>query len=224
MLNGIWWLVVYAAIFACIPAIHPLPNHGIKGQFSFLKSGNVRLILLTILFGCSGIFCWFSYVSPQMIYKVGFQQQDMTRIMFIAGLGMTIGNLLGGKLGDLWGPARLIKYTQLCVALVLVLIFLPLNFKWASVLLMFIATAGFFMLPSSQQVLLLRNSKGCEMMGAASLQIVFNMGNAIGAYIGGILVEMGWGYQYPALFGATLVIASWFFISIFIHRMGRNNT
>lgn len=62
---------------------------------------------------------------------------------------------------------------------------------------MCVCTTGLFAVSSPQQLLLLRHSEGGELLGAASVQVAFNLGNAIGAYCGGLPLEAGLGYEYP---------------------------
>ena len=94
-------------------------------------------------------------------------------------------------------------------------------YKWAAALLMCLCTAGLFALSSPQQVLLIRYSKGGEMLGAASVQVAFNLGNAIGAYSGGLALQAGLGYQYPALIGVPFAFAGFILLTVF-HKKYEN--
>jgi MFS family permease len=120
-----------------------------------------------------------------MTHVAGFSENSMTFIMVLAGLSMTVGNLMGGKFSDQYGAARVVKYTQVIMASGLLAIFFAASVSWLAVILMCICTAGLFAVSAPQQLLLLRNSRGGEMMGAACVQVAFNLGNAIGAYAGG---------------------------------------
>ena len=84
----------------------------------------------------------------------------------LAGLGMTIGNLVGGRCGDLYGLAPVIQFTQVFMMLALLGTFLFAGVPWLSVLLMFICAAALFAVSPPQQLLLLQNSRGSEMMGS----------------------------------------------------------
>ena len=98
---------------------------------------------------------------------------------------------------------------------------MKLKFKLAAGVvstLMFVGTACLFAVSPPQQLLLLQNSRGSEMMGAACVQIAFNLGNAVGAYVGGLPVEAGMGYRYPALAGVFVVILGLAAISVYIRR------
>lgn len=85
----------------------------------------------------------------------------------------------------------------MCLAL-LSIFFLAQN-PIASVVLMVVCTTCLFTVSAPQQLLLIRNAKGGEMLGAASVQIAFNLGNALGAWVGGLPIEAGYAYQYTAL-------------------------
>lgn len=130
---------------------------------------------------------------------------------------MVVGNLASGRLSDRFMPGRVAATVQGIVCLLLLSIFFLASVSWLSVLLMCLCTAGLFALSSPQQVLLIRYSKGGEMLGAASVQVAFNLGNALGAYLGGIPIDAGLGYQYTALVGAPLTLIGFILLRLF-HR------
>ena len=139
--------------------------------------------------------------------------------MVLAGLGMVIGNLVGGRLADRFTPGKVAATTQGIVCIVLLLIFYFSHLSWLTIVLMCLCTAGLFAISSPQQVSIIRYSKGGEMLGAGSVQIAFNLGNAIGAYIGGLAIHQG--YQYPALFGIPLVLCGFVCQTIFFKKYER---
>lgn len=221
LFNGCWGMLVFFLVWKWIPVLPALPDVGWKGQFRFLRKLAPWLIILTTMFGNGGVFCWFSYVTPQMLHEAGFQPESLTWIMMLAGLGMTIGNLVGGRCGDLYGLAPVIQFTQVFMMLALLGTFLFAGVPWLSVLLMFICAAALFAVSPPQQLLLLQNSRGSEMMGAACVQIAFNLGNAVGAYAGGLPIDAGLGYRYPALVGVFVVALGWVCVTWYIRRKRR---
>lgn len=221
LFNGCWGMLVFFLVWKWIPVLSALPDVGWKGQFRFLRKLAPWLIILTTMFGNGGVFCWFSYVTPQMLHEAGFQLESLTWIMMLAGLGMTIGNLVGGRCGDLYGLAPVIQFTQVFMMLALLGTFLFAGVPWLSVLLMFICAAALFAVSPPQQLLLLQNSRGSEMMGAACVQIAFNLGNAVGAYAGGLPIDAGLGYRYPALVGVFVVALGWVCVTWYIRRERR---
>ena len=82
------------------------------------------------------------------------------------------------------------------ICLLLVGIFFAARIDWLVIPLMFLTTASLFGVSSPQQLLILENAPGGEMLGAASIQIAFNLGNALGAYFGGLPISFGLGPQY----------------------------
>ena len=76
--------------------------------------------------------------------------------------------------------------------------------KIASLTLAFICCAGLFALSAPLQILLLQNAKGGEMLGAAGGQIAFNLGSAIGAFFGGLMITLNFGWNTVALPAAAL--------------------
>lgn len=205
-ISGIWGLVILISIWKWIPYLKPLPNTGVKGQFRFLVHLSPCLILLATMFGNGGIFCWFSYISAQMQHLSGVQPQYMSIIMVVAGVCMVIGNYLGGQLSDKHAPARVACGMQAVAVIALLLTFFFAQYTWAALLLMCICTCCLFGANAPQQYLILRYSYGGAMMATAGIQIAFNMGNALGAYLGGLPLQANMGYQYPALIGSGIVI------------------
>ena len=147
----------------------------------------------------------------------------MTVIMVLAGLGMCVGNILGGRLSDIYTPGRVAAVTQGVMCLTLVLIFFCAANPWISVLLMCVGTTCLFAVSAPQQLLLIQNAKGGEMLGAASVQIAFNLGNALGAYCGGLPIEAGYSYEYAALPGAASAFAGFLLLSYFSRRFERRH-
>ena len=125
-------------------------------------------------------------------------------IMMLVGLGMVLGNILSGKLSGRYSPLRIAATTDFVIVVALLLIFALGGFKVASLTLAFICCAGLFALSAPLQILLLQNAKGGEMLGAAGGQIAFNLGSAIGAFFGGLMITMNFGWNSVALPAAAL--------------------
>lgn len=214
-------ILIFVSIKLWIPELKPLPDTGFKGQFQFLKKLNPWLIIFATIFGNGGIFCWYSYVNPLMTQIVGFPEGAMTGVMMFAGLGMVIGNLTSGKLSDRYSPQRVGTITQGIAAVTLFMIFISVHSQIASLLFMFIATGCLFAVSAPQQILLLENARGGEMLGGAMIQVAFNIGNAVGAFLGGIPITKGYSYEYTSLPG--IVICTFGFISFLIYTRRNKN-
>ena len=223
LIVGIWGVVIFYFIWRWVPQVEGLPDTGFKGQFRFLKSPAPWFLIFATMLGNGGIFCWYSYVNPMLTDIAGFSTDSITYLMMFAGLGMVIGNLTGGHFSDRYTPGRVAAFAQGCACVSLILIFFLARFSWLAVLLMCICTTCLFAVSSPQQVLLIRYSKGGELLGAASVQVAFNLGNAIGAYCGGLPLEAGMGYQYPALIGVPFTFLGFILLTLF-HRKYESST
>ena len=182
-----------------------MKDTGFKGQFRFLKSPAPWLILGATALGNGGVFCWYSYVNPMLTEVAGFRTESMTALMVLAGFGMVVGNLVSGRMSDRYTPGKVGTVVQAMICVVLLLIFFFSPNPWCAAILMTLCTAGLFAVSSPEQVLIIRVAPGGEMLGGACVQIAFNLGNAIGAYVGGLAVSGG--YRYPALFGVPFALA-----------------
>lgn len=193
-----------------VPTIDALPDTGVKGQFRFLKNKAPWLIIIVTIMGNGGIFAYYSYINPIMTQCSGFSEESMSGVMILAGLGMVIGNIAGGKYADKYSPEKTGTITQGIATVFLLGVFLFANITWLSLILMFLITGCLFAVSAPQQFLLLKNSKGGEMMGAACVQVAFNLGNAIGAFVGGIPIELKYTPNYSALPGVVLALIGFF--------------
>lgn len=218
LLVGIWGLIVLYYIWKWVPHVEGLPDNGFKSQFRFLKTKAPWLILGSTMLGNGGVFCWYSYINPLLTQVSGFPAQSITLLMVLAGFGMVVGNLLGGRLSDRYTPGRVAATTQMILFAALLAIFFVAPMGWLTVLLMCLCTAGLFAVSSPLQISIIHFAKGGELLGAACIQVAFNMGNAIGAYIGGLPLEAGLSYRYPALIGAPLALVGFALLTLFYKK------
>ena len=204
LLIAVFNIAVIVSIAFWVPNISDEAKGNLREQFHFLKNPAPWLIFSATMFGNAGVFAWFSYVKPYMMYISGFSEALMTFIMMLVGLGMVLGNLLSGRLSGRYTPLRIAVITDFIIVLVLLLLFVFGGIKAASLTFAFICCAGLFALSAPLQILLLQNAKGGELLGAAGGQIAFNLGSAIGAWCGGMMLTLGFAYNYVTLPAALL--------------------
>ncbi len=212
---GLWALVLFWLIRRWIPYLAPLPDTGILGQFRFFRHLPPWLILFATALGNGGAFCWFSYVNPLLTRVSGIAPSDMTAVMVLAGMGMLVGNLAGGRLSDRFGPGKIAFMAQgvMCCALFATFFLAP--HPVCALMLMTVCTTCLFTVSAPQQLLLIRHAKGGEMLGAASVQIAFNLGNALGAWLGGLPVSAGYRYEYTTLPASALALTGCLLLLLF---------
>ena len=215
LLVGCWGVIILYYIWRWVPHVEGLKDTGFKGQFRFLKTPAPWLILGATALGNGGVFCWYSYINPLLTEVSGFTAESITALMVLAGFGM-VGNLVSGRLSDRYTPGKVGTTVQAMICIVLLLIFFLSPYPWLSALLMCLCTAGLFAVSSPEQVLIIRVAKGGEMLGAACVQVAFNLGNAIGAYVGGLAISGG--YRYPALAGVPFAMVGFILFLTFYKK------
>lgn len=218
LLIGLFGFVIVYSIIKLIPYLKPLPDNGFRGQFNFLKSIGPWLLIIAVIMGNGGIFCWYSYINPLLVKVSGIMPKYVSIVMVLAGAGMCIGNFLGGKLSDKFSPALVAGMTHLTACIALLLIFFFASNPIASIILMCVCTGCLFAVSAPQQVLLIENARGGEMLGASFSQISFNLGNAIGAFVGALPVKYGLGYQYTAIPGAFFAFIGFVMLFYFYRK------
>ena len=216
LLVGCWGVIILYYIWRWVPHVEGLKDTGFKGQFQFLKTPAPWLILGATALGNGGVFCWYSYINPLLTEVSGFTAESITALMVLAGFGMVVGNLDSGRLSDRYTPGKVGTTVQAMICIVLLLIFFLSPYPWLSALLMCLCTAGLFAVSSPEQVLIIRVAKGGEMLGAACVQVAFNLGNAIGAYVGGLAISGG--YRYPALAGVPFAMVGFILFLTFYKK------
>lgn len=216
LLVGCWGVIILYYIWRWVPHVEGLKDTGFKGQFRFLKTPAPWLILGATALGNGGVFCWYSYINPLLTEVSGFTAESITALMVLAGFGMVVGNLVSGRLSDRYTPGKVGTTVQAMICIVLLLIFFLSPYPWLSALLMCLCTAGLFAVSSPEQVLIIRVAKGGEMLRAACVQVAFNLGNAIGAYVGGLAISGG--YRYPALAGVPFAMVGFILFLTFYKK------
>lgn len=153
-----------------------------------------------------GLFAWISYIAPLMTEVGGFDADKVPYILVLAGFGMVVGNIFGGKLADKISPIKACLILLLLMASTLMLIFFTAESKTMALITTFIAGSLSLAVGAPIQILMIKTAKEAEMLGAAATQAAFNIGNALGAFLGGVPIAMGYGFTSPELIGTVMAI------------------
>jgi MFS transporter, DHA1 family, arabinose polymer utilization protein len=178
-------------------------THGLR----VFRQSNFWLIIAISAIGTGGLFAWISYIAPLMTEVSGFKASSVPIIMIIAGVGMAFGNFLGGRLADKFSPLKTTATLLLAMVVSLLLVGLTSTFTVPAIFMTFITGAIAFAVISPMQMLMINAAKGSEMIASSSIQASANMGNALGAYLGGLPIAAGYGYISPQYVGAMLALS-----------------
>lgn len=222
LLTGLCGALTLVAVAVFVPPLPPMPHTPFGGQFAFLKKPAPWLILGVTLLANNGFFCFFSYITPLLTDIAGFPAGSVGGILMLVGGSMCVGNLICGKYADEFAPGKVAGITLVILFLALMGIFREAATPWVVVPLACVTGACIFGVGLCWQVLILRHARGGELMGVAGIQIAFNLGNAIGAWGGGVPLQLGYPLPYttvPAMiFVGTAIVLIGIFVRLYESR------
>ncbi|WKB50583.1 MFS transporter [Eleftheria terrae] len=162
-------------------------------EVKVLARPQVLLGLLATVVGFAGLFAVFTYIQPLLTRVSGFSEAAVSGILLVFGVGMIAGNLVGGRLADRWPVAALLA-SLLVLALVLLGMGWAVHRPVAAVVFTGLLGAAAFATVSPLQMRVLQKAEGAGQHLASSLNIAaFNLGNALGAWLGGRVIDQGSG-------------------------------
>lgn len=220
LLLAAWAAMTIMLTIAWIPRVPPIKDAGIKGQFAFLKHPGPWFVIVAVFGGNTGLFCWWSYVSPWLQTVGGWPSALVPALMVLAGLGMVIGGIAGGRLTDRWAPGGTAALSQFIGMIGLLLVFVTPNTRPVTAVLTFVVAFSMFFNSSPQQLLMVQvGAGGGELIAGAAVQVAYNFGNAMGSVIGGAaLTETAMNYHSIGLAGAPFTAAAAILLAVFFHR------
>ncbi len=211
--------VVVAAIFALatlavalfVPRHAGSPGRTLRAELRVFRIPQVWFAIGIGAIGFGGFFAVYSYIAPMVTEVAGAPQWAVSIVLVLIGLGMTVGNLVGGHLADLDLRRTLLLGMP---ALAVVLAILALTAGWIGAL----AVAGFGVGLVSQvigpavQTRLMDVAQENQSIAAALNHSALNIGNSLGAFLGGVVIALGWGFVAPAWAGVGLAAAGFVII------------
>ncbi|KHJ56368.1 MFS transporter [Aureimonas altamirensis] len=177
----------------------------LKAELRAFVDPQVLLAMAITVFGPAAFFTSITYIAPMMIEVAGFTEAGVAQIMILFGLGLAVGNWFGGRFADrsLFGTLFVTLAAQ---AAVLFIFWLKAdNSAVACISVFLMAAFGFATCSPLQKLVMDRAASAGAPTMAASVNIgMFNLGNAIGAYVGGVTIAAGLGIASPNWAGAVL--------------------
>jgi DHA1 family inner membrane transport protein len=198
-------VIAMAAVALLVPRIAKVEDSNFLRELRVAMKPAVLLALATTVFGFAGVFAAFTYVAPLLLDVTGTTQTMVTVALVLFGIGVTIGNMLGGKVADRTLMPGLMGILALLIV-TLVAQYMFATQLWPTlVLVTLVGVFGFATVPGLQTRVLDKASDAAAL--AATLNIgAFNLGNAIGAWVGALVIEQGFGIAATALGGAALAM------------------
>ena len=193
------------AVACCVPRVAALPGASPLGELAALRQPLVWLALLVGAVGFGGFFAVYSYITPTLTQLSGFSDSAVPVALALWGLGMTVGTEIGGRLAD-WSVVRTTYLGLGAVTLTLLLFTVTVSSAVPAAATVFLLGAtGTLFLPALQ-TRLMDVSGDAQSLAAAGNHAALNLANALGAFLGGVVISAGLGYRAPAYVGAALAL------------------
>ncbi len=209
--SAYWAVVVVGALtVVAVAAVVPWsPGNRaatVRGELGALRRPQVLLTLLVGVVGFGGMFAVYSYVAPLVTEVTGMSRGTIPLVLLAFGVGGVLGTMLGGHLADR-ALFRSLVGSIVATGVLLALIPLAARTPGTVVAAIFLLGAGASTLVICLQMRLMEVAGEAQMLGAALNHSSLNAANALGAWLGGLVIAAGHGYTAPGLVGAALAAA-----------------
>ena len=178
-----------------------------RGELGALRRPQVLLTLLVGVVGFGGMFALYSYIAPVVTDVAGLSRGTVPLVLLAYGAGGVVGTALGGRLADLAlfrslvGSARRPRRAAGRASR------WPRRGRPALFVGVFLVSVGASALAVCLQMRLMETAGEAQMLGAALNHSALNLANALGAWLGGLVIAAGLGYRAPSVVGAGLAVA-----------------
>lgn len=198
-------LATVAMVWKFVPfeAVHP--EASVRRELGALKRLQVWLALLIGIIGFGGFFAVYTYIAHTMTAVAGVPESLIPAVVALYGLGMVVGNIIGGRVADK-SVMGTIYWVMPGIAAALVVYAIAAHWAWSAFIMAFVVGGIGSMLTPALQTRLLDAAPGAASLASSLNHSALNIANALGAFLGGTVIAWGWGYVAPALVGAVLAV------------------
>jgi DHA1 family inner membrane transport protein len=207
-----YWLVsVLAAVTAVlvlwlVPHVAGNPSATGRSELRAFKDPQVLLTLLAGAIGFGGMFAMYTYISPTVTDVAGLPESRVPIYVLVFGLGMVVGTPLAGRLAD-WSVFRSMLVGSVVMGLALVAFTVTSQWFVLGLVTVFVLSTFSSVLVVNLQMRLMQVAGDAQTIGAAMNHSSLNIANALGAWLGGVVVAAGFGYTATSWVGAGLAFA-----------------
>jgi len=210
--NTFWAVVVIgfaaaAALYAWLPRDIPVPKVNFLREAASIGSTQVLLAMAISVLASASLFSVFTYIAPMMQDVTRLSGHAITVMLLIFGVGLTIGNFVGGRLGD-WKLMPSVIGIFLLLIPTLALLSLTSHAMLPAAVTLFVWGALVFALVSPLQMRVVTEASAAPNLASTVNQGAFNFGNAIGAWIGGVGITWGVAYDQLPWIGVSLAVVA----------------
>mgnify|MGYP004448162615 CR=1 FL=1 len=206
LLVGVAGLATLTSLYFWMPgqSLEDMDSLNAENLTKGLKSKKLWALIALTTIGTGGFFAWYSYIAPLVIDITNLPEATVGYVMIVAGLGMFLGNFMGARMVEIFSPVKSVVISLLSMTGILLINSLLASNTIAVFIISFIVGMITFSVTAPIQVAIIKAAKGAEKLGSSMNQSAFNMGNASGAYFGGLPMVFGLPVTYASVVGAIL--------------------
>jgi DHA1 family inner membrane transport protein len=200
-------VVTMLSLYKALPPLKSTEVTNVKQEIQVLMRPRVLMALLTTVMGSGAMFSLYTYIAPSLKTFTHASATMITVMLVLIGIGFSIGNHLGGKFADRSIDKTLIGFLGVLIAVMVAFPVLATTSVGAGVALVIWGAAAFGIVPPLQMRVM---SVAHEAAGLASSVNIgaFNLGNAVGAAAGGLVLSLNLGYGAVTMVGAVMAALS----------------
>ncbi|WP_127792522.1 MFS transporter [Agromyces sp. LHK192] len=202
-------VVALIGIAALVPATRngDAPAPSLRRELAAFRSGQVWLSLTVTVLGFGGMFGAFTYIAYTLTEVGGFGSDAVPWLLVLFGAGLVVGNWIGGRLADRAIDRTLVGFLTALTTVLVAFGLLASNQIATIVLLVLMGGFGFGTVPGLQSRIM-RYAPDAPTLASGANIGAFNLGNALGAWAGGLAITAGLGYASPMFVGAGITAAA----------------
>lgn len=200
-------LVAAAALALFLPRVLPAPRVSLAQEARSLLSRQVLLAMLISILSSASLFSVFTYIAPLLGGVTGMSPHGVTVMLLVFGVGLTLGNVLGGRLADWRLMPSVIGVIALIIPLLCLFAFTSRAVVPAALTLLVWGVAAFALI-APLQLRVVDAAAQAPSLASTLNQGAFNFGNAIGAWAGGLALTLGVPYDGLPFMGAAIAAAA----------------
>lgn len=205
LLVGVIGIATMAMLWKFVPYQEPHADASIRRELAALKRLQVWLAVLIGVVGFGGFFATYTYIAHTMTSVAGIPSEWLPLVVALYGVGMVVGNIVGGRIADK-SVMGTIYWVLPGVAVALLVYAVAVHWPWSAYVMVFVVGGAGSMLVPALQTRLLDASPDAPSLASSLNHAALNVANALGAFLGGLVIAWGWGYVAPALVGAVLAV------------------
>ncbi|HMM96473.1 MFS transporter [Phycicoccus sp.] len=220
-----YWLVAVlglatvALVAAQVPRLPGDRSRTVRSELGALSNLQVLLTLAVGAVGFGGMFAMYSYIAPTVTEVTGLSASWVPVFLLVFGASGFVGNLLAGRMGD-WSVLRSVVIGMVGLGVALGLFALVARWVVPALVVLALTSVLASVLVINLQLRLMQVAGAAQTLAAAGNHAALNLANALGAWLGGVVIARGYGYTAPSWVGVGLAVLGLAVlgVSVLLHR------